>query len=45
VRDRDIMESAHSEARRLVEEGGLTAELKSFVQRQWQEQFGLIEVG
>jgi hypothetical protein len=39
------MESAHSEARRLVEEGGLTAELKSFVQRQWQEQFGLIEVG
>ena len=45
VRDRDIMESAHSEARRLVEEGGLTAELESFVQRQWQEQFGLIEVG
>jgi ATP-dependent DNA helicase RecG len=45
VRDRDIMESAHHEARRLVEEGGLTAELTSFVQRQWQEQFGLIEVG
>ena len=45
VRDRDIMESAHHEARRLVEEGGLTLELKSFVQRQWQEQFGLIEVG
>jgi ATP-dependent DNA helicase RecG len=45
VRDRDIMESAHHEARRLVEEGGLTAELISFVQRQWQEQFGLIEVG
>ncbi len=45
VRDRDIMESAHSEARRLVDEGGLTAELKSFVQRQWQDQFGLIEVG
>ncbi len=45
VRDRDVMESAHHEARRLVEEGGLTAELKSFVQRQWHEQFGLIEVG
>jgi ATP-dependent DNA helicase RecG len=45
VRDRDIMESAHHEARRLVEEGGLTEELKSFVQQQWQEQFGLIEVG
>jgi ATP-dependent DNA helicase RecG len=45
VRDRDIMESAHHEARRLVEEGGLTDELKSFVQQRWQEQFGLIEVG
>jgi ATP-dependent DNA helicase RecG len=45
VRDRDIMESAHHEARRLVHDGGLTPELKSFVQRQWQEQFGLIEVG
>ncbi len=45
VRDRDIMESAHHEARRLVDEGGLTEELKSFVQLRWQEQFGLIEVG
>jgi len=45
VRDRDIMESAHQEARRLVEEGGLTDELRSFVQQRWQEQFGLIEVG
>ena len=45
VRDRDIMESAHHEARRLVEEGGLTDELRSFVQQRWQEQFGLIEVG
>ena len=45
VRDRDIMESAHHEARRLVEEGGLTEELRSFVQQRWQEQFGLIEVG
>ena len=45
VRDRDLMESAHQEARRLVEEGGLTEELRSFVQQRWQEQFGLIEVG
>jgi ATP-dependent DNA helicase RecG len=45
VRDRDIMESAHHEARRLVERGGLTEELKAFVQQRWQEQFGLIEVG
>ena len=45
VRDRDIMESAHHEARRLVVEGGLSEELRSFVQQRWQEQFGLIEVG
>ena len=45
VRDRDIMEDAHREARRLVEEGGLTAELMTFVEQRWQEQFGLIEVG
>jgi len=45
VRDRDIMESAHREARRVVEEGRLSEELKAFVQQQWREQFGLIEVG
>jgi ATP-dependent DNA helicase RecG len=45
VRDRDVMEMAHREARRLVEEGGLTPELMEFVQSRWQEQFGLIEVG
>ena len=45
VRDRDLMESAHHEARRLVDESGLTEELRSFVQQRWQEQFGLIEVG
>jgi len=45
VRDRDVMEEAHGEARRLVEEGGLTADLTRFVQERWQEQFGLIEVG
>ena len=45
VRDRDVMEEAHREARHLVEHGGLTSALIEFVQRQWQEQFGLIEVG
>jgi ATP-dependent DNA helicase RecG len=45
VRDREVMEAAHAEARRLVEEGALGAELLAFVQRQWQDQFGLIEVG
>jgi ATP-dependent DNA helicase RecG len=45
VRDREVMEEAHGEARRLVEHGGLTPELMTFVQDRWQEQFGLIEVG
>ena len=45
VRDRDIMDDAHREARELVEHGGLTPELVSFVQDRWQGQFGLIEVG
>ena len=45
VRDREIMEDAHREARQLVEEGGLTPPLIEFVQGRWQEQFGLIEVG
>ena len=45
VRDRDVMEEAHREARTLVEEGRLTPELIEFVQKRWQDQFGLIEVG
>src|SRR5262245_29144695 len=45
VRDRDIMEAAHREARTLVDEGGLSGNLLQFVQQRWQEQFGLIEVG
>jgi len=45
VRDRDIMEDAHREARHLVETGSLTTDLMTFVQKDWQEQFGLIEVG
>jgi ATP-dependent DNA helicase RecG len=45
VRDRDIMEDAHREARHLVGQGGLTGDLLQFVQQRWQQQFGLIEVG
>jgi ATP-dependent DNA helicase RecG len=45
VRDRDIMEDAHREARRLVDEDALGAELRQFVEERWQQQFGLIEVG
>ena len=45
VRDRDIMELAHHEARALVERGALTPELNAFVAKHWQDQFGLIEVG
>ena len=45
VRDREIMEEAHREARRIVSEGGLRGELLQFVQQRWQQQFGLIEVG
>ena len=45
IRDRDIMEDAHHEARRLVDEGVLTSELMDFVRERWQEQFGLVEVG
>jgi ATP-dependent DNA helicase RecG len=45
VRDRDLMEEAHREARTIVAEGGLSPELLAFVQKRWQEQFGLIEVG
>ena len=45
IRDRDVMEAAHREARQFVDTGGLTPELLTFVQAKWQEQFGLIEVG
>ena len=45
VRDREIMEDAHREARRVVDEGVLVGDLLQFVQQQWERQFGLIEVG
>jgi ATP-dependent DNA helicase RecG len=45
VRDHAVMEDAHREARRLVEEQALTPELTRFVEERWQQQFGLIEVG
>jgi hypothetical protein len=45
VRDRDIMEDAHREARAIVAGGAITPELLQFVQEKWQQQFGLIEVG
>jgi ATP-dependent DNA helicase RecG len=45
VRDRDIMEAAHREARRLVEEDAVTGDLLSFVEHRWRDQFGLSEVG
>jgi ATP-dependent DNA helicase RecG len=45
VRDRDIMDAAHREARTLVDKDGLSGDLLQFVQQRWQDQFGLIEVG
>jgi len=45
VRDRDLMELAHAEARALVADRGCTPALSSYVQQRWPEQFGLIEVG
>jgi ATP-dependent DNA helicase RecG len=45
ARDRDIMEQAHREARRVVSEGGLVGDLLQFVQQRWEQQFGLVEVG
>jgi len=45
VRDHAIMEEAHREARRAVEQQTLSPELLHFVQHRWQDQFGLIEVG
>ncbi len=45
VRDRDIMEAAHREARLVADTGTLTPALQRYVDHRWQAQFGLIEVG
>jgi ATP-dependent DNA helicase RecG len=45
VRDRDLMELAHREARALVDAQALTPELRRFAEDEWQGQFGLIEIG
>jgi hypothetical protein len=45
VRDRDLMEEAHRDARALVEGDGVPATLEGFVRDRWPQQFGLIDVG
>ena len=45
LRDRDLMEDAHREARALLGHGALTPELEAFARTQWQDRFGLIGVG
>ena len=45
MRDREIMEEAHSEARRIVDEDQLTPELHEFISKHWERQFGLIGMG
>jgi len=45
VRDRDVMEEAHREARALVESGALDPVLTRFVAEDWPARFGLAQVG
>jgi len=45
VRDRDIMERAHAEARRVVDGDDVGPGLRQFVEQAWPPQYGLIEVG
>jgi len=45
VRDKEIMELAHAEARALVAQGPLAPDLSHFAQTDWPAQFGLIQVG
>ena len=45
VRDRDIMEEAQGEARKLVESGTLPEPLAQFVEVDWLERFALMETG
>ena len=42
---RKVMEEAHREARRLVEQSELGPALLQFVEERWPGQYGLIEVG
>jgi ATP-dependent DNA helicase RecG len=44
-RDADLLERAHAEARRAVEEGTLTDAQRAYMHAVWQRQFGLIAVG
>jgi ATP-dependent DNA helicase RecG len=45
VRDRDVMEEAHREARALVASGTLPDPLSRFVAEVWPQRFGLAQVG
>ena len=45
MRDREIMEEAQLEARRVVNEDQLTPELHEFILKHWERQFGLIGMG
>ncbi len=45
VRDAELMEAAHREARRLVDHGQLTPALTHFVTSRWPAQFGFSEIG
>jgi ATP-dependent DNA helicase RecG len=45
VRDAEIMQTAHHEARRVIDAGELTPALRAFVEQHWQDQFGLVDVG
>jgi ATP-dependent DNA helicase RecG len=45
VRDRDVMEQAHREARALAESGTLDPALARFVAEGWPARFGLAQVG
>jgi ATP-dependent DNA helicase RecG len=45
LRDADLLERAHDEARRAVEERTLSEAQREYVQAVWQRQFGLIAVG
>ena len=45
IRDADLLEQAHAEARTLVEAGAVPAALGTHVARVWHDQFGLVLVG